>query len=146
MSLLKDERTLRLDDLDIAVSEADVLYRDLDDHIDDPALHALILRHADAQADTMAHFDELRRSLGDLPQAGDPERSHLGAAGAYLRAMVLPGDTTTHYIESLLEATSKVNLHVERALDLELDPALNQLLQDVKAANEAFATALRARS
>lgn len=145
MTLLKDDRTLRLDDLDIAASEAEALYEDLERRIDDDALRALVAEHAAAQREALGRVDEIRRARGDLPQAGDPERSHLGAAGAALRALVLPGDPAAHYVESLLDAAAKVSAALDDALAIDLDPDLRRLLTDLKDRNAAFETALRAR-
>jgi hypothetical protein len=145
MTLFKDERTLRLDDLDITAAEAEALYRDLEPRIEDEALRSRVAAHAAAQADLLSRVDALRRDLGELPQLGDPERSQLGAAGAHLRAIVLPGDVAIHHVESLLEAAGKVTAQVDLALGVELDAELERLLTELRRLNVAFEEALRAR-
>jgi hypothetical protein len=142
MNLIKDDRTLRLDNFELSATEALGLCNDLEEHIDDPALRALLAKHVAAQTELLRQVEHVRRARGELPQAGDPERAHLGAAGAYLRAVVLPGDATTHYAESLHAAAAKVSTALEEALAIEHDTTLARLLSEFQGANEDFVAAL----
>lgn len=143
MSLLKDPVTLRLDAVAATATETLGLYRDLEAVIDDQGLEALLAEQGSKQAELLQRVDELRRGRGDLPQAGDPERSHLEAAGAYLRAKLLPGETTAHYAESLLHAAAEVSARLDEALHLDLDPALRGLLEELSDTNRELERALR---
>jgi hypothetical protein len=143
MNLFKDERTLRLDDFDLAATEALELGRDLAERIEDAALQALVADHVASQSALLRQIDDVRRAQGDLPQAGDPERAHLGAAGAHLRAIMLPGDTTVHYVETLQNAAAKVSTELDGALATELSASLECLFAEFKQAHDAFESALR---
>lgn len=145
MSLLKDEKTTRLDDLHRAGAEALGLYQDLEARVEDETLRAVLVPHIDAQRGLLERVAELRRETGQLPQAADPEVSHLEAAGALVRAAVLPGGTETHYVESILDAAADVDRHLGEALSLDLDGALRRLLESFQTENQAFERALRDR-
>lgn len=142
MNLLKDDVTMHLDDLSRAAAEASGLYADLLERIEDSKLHRLVSNHVAAQTELMERIADLRRERGELPQAGDPERSHLEAAGAYLRAIVLPGETTAHYIETMLEAARNVAVKVDDALALGMDGELQSHLKELERINTEYETAL----
>ena len=145
MSLLKDEVTARLDDLQRAGMEALDLYQDIENRTDDETLRELLAPHIDAQRSMLERAADVRRELGQLPQVADPERAHLEAAGAFVRAMVLPGASTTHYVESLLDAAETVDRCLADALGLELDGRLRRALESFARENDAFRRALHAR-
>ncbi|MBN1240199.1 MAG: hypothetical protein JXB36_16970, partial [Gammaproteobacteria bacterium] len=119
------------------------LYGDLQEQIEDARLNALLHEALSSQSKLLRDIVDARRALGDLPQAGDPERSHLGAAGAHLRAMVLPGSARSHYVETLLEAAAGVSAELDAALAIDLAPQLKRLLEAFRESNAAFVTALR---
>ncbi|HEX7081238.1 MAG TPA: hypothetical protein VF329_09505 [Gammaproteobacteria bacterium] len=145
MTLLKDETTARLDEVQKAGTESLGLYEDLAERIDDRALAALVRARLEEQKRLLERLAELRRERGDLPQAGDPERSHLEAAGAVVRAILLPGATTAHYVESLLGAAVETGRALDAAASLALDPETRRLLDALAASNGAFIEALRER-
>lgn len=145
MSLIKDDKTTCLDALSVAATETCTVYEDLVGRIEDPQLQALVREHAVLQRSIQETVEDLRRAAGELPQAGDPERGHFGAAGAYVRALVLPGDTTTHFIESLRAASARMSACLDDALALELDAPVKPLLERWRQANAAFDAALRAQ-
>lgn len=143
MNLLKDDRTLKLDDVGIASAEALGLYRDLEERIEHPNLRTLLQTHTAAHARLLERLEDARRRRGEMPQGSDPERSHLDAAGAYLRAIVLPGETDVHFIESMLEAAENVGERIAAALALDLDTELAERLQALSDANASFVAHLR---
>lgn len=143
MSIMKDETTARLDDLHRDGMEALGVFDDLARRIDDDDLRDLVAAHADAQRELLERIATVRRARGEMPHAGDPERSHLEAAGAVVRAALLPGRNTTHYVETLLEAARNVERHVDAALSLDLDAQLRRVLEAFRADNVAFDDALR---
>lgn len=143
MSLLKDETTVRLDDVNRAGMEALELFEDLGEGIEDAALRTVVSAHAEAQRRLLERITALRRARGEMPQAADPERSHLEAAGAQLRAALLPGETSDRYVGSLLDAASHVEAAVDAALTLELDRELRTLLEACRSDNHRFRAALR---
>lgn len=144
MSLFKDDATMRLDDVNLAAAEAAGLYADLLERIEDTELHRLVSNHLATQDRLVEQIADLRRNRGELPQAADPERSHLEAAGAYLRAIVLPGETIGHYVESMLDAAAAVATQIDNALSLDLDGELPGLLKEFSRVNAAYETELRA--
>jgi hypothetical protein len=143
MNLLKDDRTLKLDDVGLAAIEALGLYRDLEERIEHSNLRTLLQTHTAAHAQLLERLEDARRQRGEMPQGGDPERSHLEAAGAYLRAMVLPGETDAHFVESMLDAADNVEEQIDAALTLELDTEIERPLLELRAANTDFQTRLR---
>jgi len=145
VSLVKDEVTVRLDDLHREGMEAIGILDDLEERIDDADLKGLVAAHASAQRVLLERAADLRRMRGEMPHAADPERSHLEAAGAFVRAVMLPGQTSSHYIESLLDVAGKVETHPDAALELDLDAELRLLLESFRKDNAAFQEALRKR-
>ena len=145
MTLIKDEATARLDDLHREGMEAIGVFEDIEEQIDDPDLKGLVAAHASAQRRLLQQAADLRRERGEMPHAADPERSHLEAAGAFVRAVLLPGETSGHYVESLLEAAGKVETHLDGALALDLDSKLRALLESFRDDHAAFQTELRKR-
>lgn len=143
MALIKDDRTRRLDDFELAASDALGLYADLVERIEERRLSAMLAEVTAGQSRLLKQVFDVRRELGELPQAGDPERSHLGAAGAQLRALVLPGSPTSHYVETLLEAAAGVSAALDGARTLDLDARLEALLDEFRKTNEAFEARLR---
>jgi len=145
VSLVKDDETACLDDLHREGMEAIGVFDDLGQRIDDADLETLVVAHAATQRQLLERVADLRRARGEMPHAADPERSRLEAAGAVVRAVLLPGQTATHYVETLLEAVRKVELHVDAALALELDPELRSVLEALRADAAAFGEALGTR-
>lgn len=145
MTLIKSEKTRRLDDLNLAGMEAMGLYEDILGHTDDDSLSRMLEAHIGSQRTLLERIVDLRRQRGELPQAADPERSHLEAAEAFIRAAVLPGETSEHYVESLLEAAGEVETHITSALALDLDAPMRALLEALRETNAAFETALQSR-
>ncbi|HEX6992761.1 MAG TPA: hypothetical protein VF339_01305 [Gammaproteobacteria bacterium] len=145
MSFVKDEATARLDDLYREGMEAVGVFDDLAQSIDDADLENLVASHASAQRTLLERAAALRRARGEMPHAADPERSHLEAAGAFVRAVLLPGQTAAHYVETLLEAVRKVDRHLDAALALDLDAKLRRVLEALRDDNAAFDEALRKR-
>lgn len=142
MNLIKDDRTLRLDDFELAANEALGLYAGLLESVEEPDLQGLLTETVAGQSSLLEKILDTRRALGELPQAGDPERSHFDAFGARLRALVLPGDAAEHYVDSLIEAARNVAVELDQALALALDPKLERLLREFADANTRFETAL----
>ena len=145
MSLLKDDATTRLDDLNLAGAEALGLYEDIGGRIDDASLSGLLAAQISTQRALLERIADLRRARGELPHAADPERSHLEAAEAFVRAIVLPGETETHYVESLLGAAATVGRNIDDALSLDLDGEMRALLEELGNGNAAFEAQLRSR-
>lgn len=145
MTLVKDEATARLDDLYRSGMEAVGLFEDLDERIEDVDLKSLVAAHAAAQRRLLERTADLRRGRGEMPHAADPERSHLEAAGAFVRAMILPGQTSQHYIDSLLETAETVETHLDEALALQLDAEMRRLLESFRDDNASFQAELRRR-
>ena len=145
MSLLKDEATTRLDDLNLAAAEALGLYEDIGGRIDDKSLSGILTAQISAQRTLLERIADLRRARGELPHAADPERSHLEAAEAFVRANLLPGESSTHYVESVLDAASTVQRYVDGALSLCPDDEMRALLEELGNTNAAFEAALRSR-
>src|SRR5690606_4227920 len=100
MTLWKDDATVRLDDVTRAADEAAALYEDLLERVE-PPLREAVARQIRTHAALTARIAAERRSVGDLPPAGDPERAHLTAAGAALQAAVAPREPEAAYAESL---------------------------------------------
>ena len=145
MSLVKGEITARLDDLHREGMEAIGILEDLEERIDDADLKGLVAAHASAQRTLLERTADLRRKRGEMPHAADPERSHIEAAGAFVRAVLLPGQTSSHYVESLLDTASKVERHLDAALALDLESDMRSLLERFRNDNAAFQAALRKR-
>lgn len=145
MTLLKDEATVRLDDFYRSGMEAVGLFEDIETQIQDERLRSLVAEHAAAQRRVLEDTAELRRARGAMPHAADPERSHLEAAGAFVRAALSAEDDSAAYVDSLLTAADDVHRHTQHALELELAPDLRRLLESFRADNDAFRHALRAR-
>lgn len=145
MTLVKDETTARLDDLHREGMEAIGILEDIEEQIDDLDLKGVIAAHASTQRRLLQQTADLRRERGELPHAADPERSHLEAAGAFVRAMLLPGETSSHYVESLLEASDKVGDRLRDALALDLDAKVRTLLESFRNDHAAFQAELRKR-
>jgi hypothetical protein len=145
MTLIKDETTARLDDLYRTGMEAIGLFEDLEERIPDADLRARVTAHTEAQRRLLDRSAELRRARGELPHAADPERSHLEAAGTFVRAMFLPGESSEAYIDSMLEAVAEVERCLDEALKLQLAPELRHLLESFKRDSDAFRHELRAR-
>ena len=146
MSLVKDPATVRLDDLHREGMEAIGVFEDLAERIDDAGLEGLVAAHGAAQRNLLERIADLRRARGEMPHAGDPERSHLEAAGAFVRAVLLPGQTSDHYVESLLEAAGRIEEHLGAALALDLAPEVRDLLESFRRDNTDFRQALRQRT
>jgi len=62
-----------------------------------------------------------------------------------VRANLLPGESSTHYVESLLDAASTVQRYVDGALSLCPDDEMRTLLEELGNTNAAFEAALRSR-
>lgn len=145
MSFVKDEATSRLDDLYREGMEAVGVFEDLEERIEDVDLKGLVSAHAAAQRRLLERSADLRRARGEMPHAGDPERSHLEAAGAFVRAVLLPGETGGHYVESLLDTAAKVEKLLDDALALDLDGEMRRALESFREDNAAFLSELRKR-
>lgn len=145
MTLLKDEMTARLDAVGCIGMETIGLLEHFEDRLDDPALRRLVASHAAAQRRLLERTADLRRERGDLPQTADPERTHLDTAGAVVRAALLPGNASEHYVESLLDAADRVEEAIDDALSLEPPPEIRALLESFKRDNEDFRRVLRSR-
>lgn len=145
MTLVKDDATAKLDAVGRAGMEAIGLFEDLAGRLEDPALRESVASHAAAQRRLLERMAGLRRSRGEMPQAADPERPHLEAAGAFARAALLGGDASEHYVESLLDAATKVGDAVDAALALELPTEIRGLLESFKRDNDQFRHTLRGR-
>ncbi len=145
MSLVKDDVTAHLDDLYRKGMEAIGVYDDITRRIDDPDLGDLVAAHAAAQRELLERAAALRRARGEMPHAADPERSHLEAAGAVVRAVLLPGRNATHYVETLLETVRKVEGYLDAALALDLDADLRRVLEALRADNAGLGDALGKR-
>ncbi len=145
MSFVKDETTARLDDLHREGMEAVGLYEDLQEHIEDSDLSNLLAAHAGAQQKLLQQAADWRRARGEMPHASDPERSHLEAAGAFVRAIFLPGRTSDHYVESILEPAGRVERLLDDVLALELAAELRAVLEAFRTDNAEFQAELRRR-
>lgn len=145
MSLLKDEETYRLDELQRVGGETLDLFALLAGRVADPALRSRIEAHGRALAQVLEQTAERRRARGEQPQTSDPERSHLEAMGARLRALVLPGDVDAHHVESLLEASEAVERQLDLVLELDPEPQIHRPLAAFRERNREFEAALRAR-
>jgi hypothetical protein len=143
MTLFKDELTAQLDDMTRAAGETLELYADLAPQLDSPALRQLLETHCDAQRRLLERIAAYRRDRGELPEAGDPERSYLGAAAARLRAHVLPGSPAVHYGESILDAAGKLGIEIDEALAAGPDEPLREMLETFKRENGDFETRVR---
>ncbi len=147
MTLIKDEATAKLDAVGRAGMEAIGLFEDLAERLEEPALRETVASHAAAQRYLLERTADVRRARGELPQASDPERPHLEAAGAVVRAALLRGDANEHYVESLLDAAARVGEAVEAALDSrELPAEIRALLEAFKRDHDAFRHTLRSRA
>ena len=145
MTLIKDEVTAKLDAVGRTGIEAIGLFEDLAGRLEDSALEEAVAAHAAAQRRLLERAADLRRARGEMPQAADPERSRLEAAGAFVRAALLPGAAPEHYVESLLDAAAKVGDAVAAALALELPPEIRALLESFERDNDAFRRTLGSR-
>jgi hypothetical protein len=143
MSLFKDDLTAQLDDVTRAASEALELYADLAPQLESTELARVLDARCAAQRRLLERIAAYRRERGELPEAGDPERSYLGAAAAHLRARVLPGSTAVHYAESVLDAAVKLGTEIDEALAAEPDEALRTLLETFKRENGDFEQRVR---
>jgi|GEM_PF-2654004 hypothetical protein len=145
MSFVKDETTVRLDALHREGMEAIGTFEDLEERIDDVDLRGLVAAHAAAQRTLLERTADLRRAAGEMPHAGDPERSHLEAAGAFVRAVLLPGETSSHYVESLIDTALRVEKLLDDALALDLAAELRRALESFRADNSVFLSELHKR-
>lgn len=145
MTLIKDEATTRLDAVNRAGLEAIGLFDDLESRLGDEELRELVETHASAQRRLLERAANLRRGRGEMPQPGDPERSHLEAVGAFVRAAFSPDDGTQPYVDSLLEAVDHVEQTVDDALAVELPAEIRDLLVSFKQDSEQFRRELEAR-
>lgn len=145
MSFVKDEITAVLDDLHREGMEAVGIYEDLQEHVEDSALRNLLAAHAAAQQALLQQAADWRRARGEMPHASDPERSHLEAAGAFVRAIFLPGRATDHYVESILAPAGRVERLIDDALALDLAVELRTLLESFRSDNAGFQAELRKR-
>jgi hypothetical protein len=143
MSLLKDELTAQLDDVTRSASETLEFYADVVPQLESAELARLLESRCAAQRLLLERIAAYRRARGELPEAGDPERSHLGAAAAHLRARVLPGNATMHYAESVLEAAAKLGVEIDEALAAGPDEVLRAMLESFKGANAGFEQQVR---
>jgi len=146
VSVVKDAATARLDDLHREGMEVIGVLEDLEARIDDVDLKGLVAAHAAAQRTLLERIADLRRARGEMPHAADPERSHLEAAGAFVRAVLLPGHTSAHYNDSLLQAAGRIEARLDAALALDPDPRMRGLLESFRNDNAAFQRALRLRA
>lgn len=128
MNLLKDERTMRLDELQLAGDEALELYAAAADHLDDDARRAQIAAHERRQRELLGRIAAHRRERGEQPQAGDPELPSLESAGARLLAAVQPEDRSHHFEHTLTTAAARVQAAVDATQAVEVDDTLRTLI------------------
>ncbi|HEU4618179.1 MAG TPA: hypothetical protein VFV10_09060 [Gammaproteobacteria bacterium] len=138
MSLIKNELSAQLDDVTRVASETLELFADLAAGVEPPELARLLDRQSKTLRRLVDEISEHRRRRGELPEAGDPERAHLRAAAARLRASVLPGRAAASYAESILDAAATLRAEIEEALAAGPDDRLRALLEDMKRETDDF--------
>lgn len=135
MSLLKDDRTILLDELQLAGDEALELYAatvEAAAEPDAPPWRGQVAAHERAQRALLTRIAEHRRALGEQPQAGDPELPSLESAGARLRAAVTPNAAPDPFARTLSAAAGRLRDAIDAARDSDLDETLRALTLDLR--------------
>lgn len=135
MSLLKDDRTIRLDELQLAGDEALELYAATAESAAEPgapAWRARVAAHEQTQRALLTRIAEHRRALGEQPQAGDPEWPTLESAGVRLRAAVAPNAASDPFAETLSAAARRLHDAIDAARGSDLDETLRALTLELR--------------
>jgi hypothetical protein len=145
MGLIKSDKTAQLDGLTQLAEETLQAYRDLLAEVADGSLRTAL---GNQLAEAQRRFDaliEYRRERDELPQAGDPERGHLRALLAEIRAAVVPGDSSEHVADSLLAMTASLRALLTQTLSCDLAAKESRLLEALQATLQDLDGLLRAR-
>jgi hypothetical protein len=146
MSLLREQSSVLLD---AAMSEADeaiAVFEDIARHVDNDDARLLLESAASDHGRLLEGLRESRRSHGDLPSLGDPERGHLRAlaaeAQALLQSVVDPTDTDSVRIDRLIETLSSARDKFAQIPNRELTSSELQLIDAYRRSSEALEAAL----
>ncbi len=110
--LLKDDLTVALDEVDRIASRIATIYDDLATLAPEPELARRLRERGDARRRALVAFNEARRSAGQTPEVGDPERAHLHSLWLRLEAAVT-GSRRDEHLEHALDALDE-RLHLRR--------------------------------
>jgi hypothetical protein len=153
MNLLKDDATTRIDVAMGLADETTDLYRDLREHLENPALVVELEAAISEQTELLGELRSSRQARDDLPQAGDPERAHLRALLAEVQGFLksvtasaasgASSDMDAQLVQAIVEATSRLDTELENAAQCDLPPNELRLLDRYRQSCASLDRALR---
>ncbi len=140
--MLKGELTARLDEVTRAAENALTLTEDLAPRLESPSLAERAREGRAVLQRSLEAVETERRRRGALPEAGEPERTHLEAVTLEVRAAFGRGPAGRHEARALIAAAGSVREAIAAALAASPDVALMERLEALEAACRAFERSL----
>jgi hypothetical protein len=136
--LLKDDLTVALDDVDRTASRIVTIYDDLSAIAIDLELSRRLREGAEQRRRALVAFNHARRTAGQTPEVGDPERAHLQFLWLALKSAVSGKSSAQALQVSLAELDAELQRVIDAARNLHPEPplpsALNALAAQVEPA------------
>lgn len=144
MSFIRTDEQAALYEAHIAVEESAHHLRDASEFLDDPALSGLLREAAERREGLTRRLEEAVRDSGDLPAEPDPDRESLEQLAHRIGAALSPDDRDP-VVRQRIDAEQQLLQRIDEACQVEMRPAYQSLVADIRSDIAALLDELRSR-
>ena len=130
---LKDDLTVALDEVDRSASRIVTIHDDLAAIATDPGVARRLRERGERHRQALVAFNHARRSAGQTPEVGDPERAHLQSLWLALKAAVAGEHSEERLQQSLADLDEELHAAIRAARQHPLGDSVRRALDGLAA-------------